>query len=269
MEEAIRFPDLFDRLERLVKPVRQGLNSKTLVDSWWIHARNRPAMYHAIGRGQRFHRHPRGDWPDHALSRVLVISQATKHLTFSFVRNNFLIDQACIVFPYTQYYYFALLSSSIHEAWVRKYSSTLGSSTLYYTPSDVFETFPFPRDISPKERYDEPIMGILTSLETVGKELHDLRLEIMASESIGLTDLYNSFHSPEDKSPKISKMRILQIEIDNMIANLYGWTDINLDHSYYELDSLPASDRIRFTICNQARTETIRRLLQLNYKQHI
>lgn len=187
MEEAIRFPDLFDRLERLVKPVRQGLNSKTLVDSWWIHARNRPAMYHAIGRGQRFHRHPRGDWPDHALSRVLVISQATKHLTFSFVRNNFLIDQACIVFPYTQYYYFALLSSSIHEAWVRKYSSTLGSSTLYYTPSDVFETFPFPRDISPKERYDEPIMGILTSLETVGKELHDLRLEIMASESIGLT----------------------------------------------------------------------------------
>ena len=39
--------------------------------------------------------------------------------------------------------YLALLQSIFHEVWVREYTSTMKGDTRY-SPSDAFQTFPFP-----------------------------------------------------------------------------------------------------------------------------
>lgn len=48
-----------------------------------------------------------------------------------------------IVFPFSTFTPFCALQSRVHELWVRFLASSL-EDDLRYTPSDCFETFPFP-----------------------------------------------------------------------------------------------------------------------------
>lgn len=49
---------------------------------------------------------------------------------------------------------------------------------------------------------------------------------------------------------------------------LYHWSDIELRHDFYQVEYLPESDRIRFSIHPDARKEILSRLLKLNKKIH-
>jgi hypothetical protein len=51
--------------------------------------------------------------------------------------------------------------------------------------------------------------------------------------------------------------------MDNAVAAAYGWTDLNLDHSFYE-----SKQGIRFTISEPARREVLQRLLKLNHERY-
>ncbi|EML8071860.1 hypothetical protein WAA53_006892 [Pseudomonas aeruginosa] len=90
----------------------------------------------------------------------------------------------------------------------------------------------------------------------------------MQSEAIGLTQLYNRFHSPSDGDSRIEAMRELHREIDLAVARAYGWDDLDLDHGFHEVPYLPESDRIRFTIGERARFEVLRRLSELNHQRY-
>lgn len=267
-DKAEYFSYAYAKLERSVKTERSGLKRKSLVDNWWIHGEKRPAMYHAIGRGDYFMKHPKGDWPQAPLKRILVITQATKFLSICFVDNTFLIDQACIVFPYTDYIYFGLLTSNLHEVWCRQYSSTLGSSTMYYTPSDVFETFPFPTSIVPYEAGLSNNGKLLSALQKMSEDYHQLRSEVMLQKDIGLTDLYNKFHCEKEGSESFALLRNLQENIDYLVLTMYGWDDIDLQHSFYDLNTLPKNDCTRFTISEESRREVLQRLLKLNHERY-
>lgn len=267
-EKARQFEHAYSQVESLVKPDRIGLKRKSLVDNWWIHGEKRPAMYHALGRGSSYIKHPKGEWPASPLDKVLVITQATKYLTLCFVRNDFLIDQACIAFPYTKDIYFGLLTSNMHEVWCRQYSSTLGSTTMYYTPSDVFETFPFPTEITPSEKDLNLNSMDLKALDEHGLEFHQLRQKVMLENSFGLTDMYNAIHSETGKEQDIEQLRELQIKIDQYVMRFYGWNDIELNHSFYHQSNLPENDCIRFTISEEARREVLQRLLKLNHERY-
>jgi hypothetical protein len=63
--------------------------------------------------------------------------------------------------------------------------------------------------------------------------------------------------------------------MDQAVLAAYGWDQngpdgpaIDLRHDFYEVDYLPESDRIRFTIHPDARREILKRLLILNHKIH-
>jgi hypothetical protein len=266
--EARTYPLAYQRVKDTVKPERINLKRKSLVDNWWIHGEKRPAMYHSLGRGNHFKKHPKGEWPTQPLKQVLVITQATKHLSFCFVDNTFLIDQACIVFPYTQFCYFGLLSSSIHELWVRKYSSTLGSSTMYYTPSDVFETFPFPEKLSSHESRNTVTSSFVRTIETLGHSYHEERQRIMCAREIGLTDFYNAFHAPSSDIEGVSQCRGIAMQLDNAILSAYGWSDIAPNHSFNKNHRLPENDCIRFGLDGAAQKAVLQRLLKLNHERY-
>ena len=45
----------------------------------------------------------------------------------------------------------------------------------------------------------------------------------------------------------------------------YGWQDLDLEHDFHEVETLPENDRIRYTMSPAARRELLKRLLAENH----
>ncbi|MFV0328996.1 MAG: Eco57I restriction-modification methylase domain-containing protein [Dysgonomonas sp.] len=255
-ERARSYPDCFEIVERLVKPERQrwkiddGGNEiigtyalrKPLPQKWWIYSEKRPALYSTISE----------------LDQVMVLNRHAKHLLISICETNLVFSEATVVFAFNSFSEFAVLNSSIHDIWAWKNSSTMGSSTLRYSASRAFETFPFPDKVSPL-------------LETLGFRLYKLRKELMMKNEIGLTDLQNTYHCADLKPEyphfnEVIEIRQLQQKIDHLVIEAYIWNNIQLEHNFYSIEYLPEHDNIRFTIQPDARKEVLKRLLLLNHQ---
>jgi hypothetical protein len=249
-EKARSYPDCFEIVERLVKPERQRWQKdkegndivgtyalrKPLPQKWWIYGEKRPALYETISK----------------VDQVMAMNRHSKHMIISIVDKGIVYSEATIVFALKGYSEFAFLSSSIHDIWAWKNSSTMGVSTLRYSASNAFETFPFPSLND-------------TKLDLIGYSLFNLRKKIMSERQIGLTEFYNQFNNP---IVDLVQFREIHCEIDKFVLSAYGWNDIQLKHDFYEVDYLPENDRVRFTIHINARKEILKRLLLLNHKQH-
>jgi len=82
---------------------------------------------------------------------------------------------------------------------------------LRYTPSDCFETFPFPHDFESN-----------ADLETVGREYYEFRAALMIRNIEGLTKTYNRFHDPHERSPEIAELRRLHNAMDRAVLAACG-----------------------------------------------
>src|SRR6185437_3160556 len=138
--------------------------------------------------------------------------------------------------------------SDIHEAWARVRGSTL-ETRLRYTPTDCFETFPFPAS--------------LANLSAIGSRYHEFRRELMQSRQEGLTKTYNRFHHRGDASADIARLRALHVELDQAVAAAYGWHDLDLGHGFH-----PTKQGERYTLSESARRTVLDRLLALNHQRY-
>src|SRR5262249_48653457 len=146
---------------------------------------------------------------------ALVRSRIANLHSMAWVPTTWVFNEKTVVFPGCS---FGLMQSSIHEVWARSYSSTLRTD-MQYTPSDCFETFPFPASLPPM-------------LEQIGTRYHAHRRQIMLDRQEGLTKTYNRFHDPNETDADIAKLRQLHIKMDEAAAVAYGWTDLNLAHDF-------------------------------------
>ena len=248
-----------------VRPERTRLDAegnfvlrKPLPQKWWIYADKRPKIYSTIAR----------------FDRVLVTPRVSKYVSFVFVPRRQVFMDKVIVIAHQSFSAFAVLQSNLHTYWASRYSSTLGSSTINYSPSDCFLSFPFPAN----EALDH-------ELERIGQAYHERRQSLMLLLWLGLTDIYNLFHA-RDLTPamvgKVSKksadeatrgyeglqeLRRLHVQLDLGIRDAYGWHNLPLEHDFHQVDTLPENDRIRYTISPAARKEVLRRLLKLNHER--
>ena len=110
-----------------------------------------------------------------------------------------------------------VLQSRLHEAWARFFSSSL-KDDLRYTPSDCFETFPFPDGWETN-----------AALEAAGRDYYEFRAALMVRNNEGLTKTYNRFHDPDERDPDILKLRELHAAMDRAVLDAYGWTDLQPD----------------------------------------
>ena len=120
---------------------------------------------------------------------------------------------------------------------------------LNYSPSDCFETFPFPDDTN--------------GLDDIGERYYSHRQSIMLARQEGLTRTYNRFHNPEENAEDIATLRRLQVEMDHAVAAAYGWADLALDHGFHQ-----TKQGLRYTISEPARREVLGRLLSLNHARY-
>ena len=163
-----------------------------------------------------------------------------------------------VVFPFQTYAAFCSLQSRPHEIWARFLGSSM-KDDLRYTPSDCFETFPFP------ERW-----GTQPDLERAGTDYYDYRADLMVRRNEGLTRAYNRFHDPDEADPDIARLRDLHTAMDRAVLDAYGWTDIPTDCDFlldYEIDEETWGRRrkpYRYRWPDEVRDEVLSRLLALN-----
>jgi hypothetical protein len=135
---------------------------------------------------------------------------------------------------------------------------------LRYTPTDCFETFPFPDCHVTNE-----------SLERVGREYYDYRATLMVCKNEGLTKTYNRFHRPDEQSPEIIRLRDLHDAMDRVVLDAYGWTDLRPACQFFpEFDEDEDEDdsgsgrakqkKYRYRWPEEIHDEVLARLLALN-----
>ncbi len=228
IKKAKEYEDCFHIIREEVYEERQNKNDERARKYWWRYMRPRPNMQKAIS----------------GLNRVLVVAVTSKTLGFCFVPNDWVYDIATVVFAFQSYLNFAILQSTFHEKWVWNFSSTL-KQDLRYTPGTVFQSFPFP------SKYGE--------LEQAGEKYYKFRKILMQEKWQGLTEIYNQFHDQTIKDSDFKEFREYHMGMDFAVSEAYGWDDINLQHGFHET---PYGKR--FTICENARVEILRRLVDLN-----
>lgn len=255
---AGKYQEPFAQLKEKVKPIRQRLDDngnfalrRPLPQRWWQYADKRPALYHALGRGDAFIKHPKFWEPFPPLERVLVIARVSKYGALAFAANSYIMSEATCVFASTDAALFGLLQSTIHHAWARKMCSTL-ETRLRYTPSSAFDTFP------------RPAADRLHDMRDCAEALHTARAAILQRENMGLTDLYNHLHDSESRLADVEALRARHEELDRLAALAYGWDDLDMTHDFRQVDYLPANDNTRHTIAESVRLEVLRRLSTLN-----
>lgn len=242
-----------------VKPERllqADVNARTY---WWRFLRPRIEMNTAI----------------RSLDRCFISARTTKHHNFSATTTDQVFTDSLNVLTNDRWDLFAVIQSTLHEVWARKYSGAL-KQDLRYSPSKCFDTFPFPQGLW---------QAANPEIAALGERYHEHRRALMKSFWLGLTDIYNLFHT-RDLTPTevarvckkslpeaeagyqgILELRRLHRELDISIRDAYGWTDLDLGHDFIEVETLPENDRVRYTISPAARKEVLKRLLALNHQR--
>lgn len=125
---------------------------------------------------------------------------------------------------------------------------------LRYNPSDLYETFPQP----------EPQAGpAWEAIAAAGEALHEFRADLMIRTNLGLTKTYNRVHDPDEQDPNVVRLRELHVELDHVVRDAYGWSDLALDHHHWE-----TPQGMRFTVSPEAKDELLDRLLELNHERY-
>ncbi len=234
---AADYPDCMTIVREKVKPEREALaqGNETARDHarrWWQFARATMLLYATIIE----------------MERVLAVALVTHHVAFNFVRASQVFAHRLAVFPFDQSSSLAIVQSSFHEPWARSYSSSL-ETRINYSPSDCFETFPFPEGEGP--------------LREIGERYHAHRQSLMLTRGEGLTKVYNRFHDADEASGDICLLRDLHKNMDEAVRHAYGWEDLKLDHDFHD-----TKQGVRFTISEAARREVLDRLLELNHQRY-
>jgi hypothetical protein len=247
--EARRWPDLMTIVEERVRPEREASlaeswsqDKEKRAKRWWQFSRSAKDLYVAIAE----------------LERVLGISSVGQHAAFAFLPSRMVYSHALIVFPLPTHAAFCALQSRSHEIWARFFGSSM-KDDLRYTPSDCFETFPFP------ENWESH-----SALEDAGKSYYEFRAALMIRNNEGLTKTYNRLHDPDESNAEILKLRELHAAMDRAVLDAYRWSDIPTDCEFlldYEIDEDEWGDRkkpYRYRWPDEVRDEVLARLLELN-----
>ena len=243
---AADWPRLQRIVQERVQPLRLKDNRAAYRRNWWKYAEKRVDLYVSAA----------------GLDRVLAVNcGATPQFGIGFLPARMVFANTLVVFPCRTYAAFCALQSRPHEVWARFFGSSI-KDDLRYTPSDCFETFPFPDEWNSRP-----------DLERVGGDYYNYRADLMIRHDEGLTKTYNRFHDPDETDPDIIRLRQLHAAMDRTVLDAYGWSDIPTDCEFLpayvmEEHEQEAESRIyRYRWPDVVRDKVFDRLWKLNTKR--
>ncbi len=157
--EAALYEAPFKYAIEYIRPVRVINRREHYAKFWWRHVEPRPGMWKALI----------------GLPRYVGTVVVAKHRLFVWIPNGSLPDHRLILFSRSDETFFGILSSRFHEIWSLSKGSTLEDRPAY-TPTTTFETFPFPKGLTPnipaKDYADDPRA---VAIAKAAKRLDELR----------------------------------------------------------------------------------------------
>ena len=201
---------------------------------WWQFHRHRSVIYKAMDN----------------LSRVLLRPYTSNMSWFEFGEKSWVFSNAVVVVLSDDIKTWGVLNSSIHEEHTTTYATRM-KTDLRYIPSSCFGYFPLADDST------SPVIN------DVAESYQPQRVSLMKEFDLSLRELYQLFHNAEKSSKDIQKLRDLHVNLDEAVAAVYGWDDLELGHGFHD-----TKQGIRFTISEDVRREVLQRLLVLNHERY-
>ena len=238
--EAAFYEAPFAHVAEHVKSVRQQGRHEARARYWWRHVSPGPKVWQML----------------EGLSRYIATPRVAKHRLFVWLDARVCPDSSAIAIARDDDTTFGILHSRFHEAWSLRLGTSLEDRPRY-TPTTTFETFPFPKGLSPDipaaDYADDPCAIAIAEAARRLVELRDRWLnppewvawvdepvpgypkrpvprdEATAKElkKRTLTNLYNARPQWLDDAHKA---------LDAAVAAAYGWeADIEEDEAMEEL----------------------------------
>ena len=132
--EASLYEKPFAYVVEYVKPDREKNPRPVRAKYWWRHGDPQPAMRAAILD----------------LNRYIATPHVSKHRIFVLMHQSVLPDKMLIVVARSDDTTFGILHSRFHELWALRLGTSLEDRPRY-TPTTTFETFPFPKGLTPAD----------------------------------------------------------------------------------------------------------------------
>lgn len=239
---ARRYQAAFERVRELVKPYRESLTGQIHQDCYWKFWDLRPQLIRELDRR----------------TSILASAINSKYVLFRRVPTGNVYNKKTKLYFIDTWWEFSILQSTFHQEWAFWTCGTLGASTINYSTSAALETWPMPLAGEQAE----------ADLERIGDAYHTLREHLLLQDGIGLTELYNRFHDPKERTDAIARLRELQVQMDHACARAYGWDEQQFVHGFFDVGYLPENDRVRFTLSSRSRTAALRNLAALNRTQN-
>ena len=238
--DAALYESPFQWVQEHVRPTWDKQRVAERREHWYLHHRPRPKMWEALD----------------GLSRYIATPRVSKHRLFVWFDIRVSPNDALIAIARDDDTTFGILHSRFHEVWSLRKGTSLEDRPRY-TPTTTFETFPFPKGLSP----DVPATGYVT----------DPRAQAIASAARRLVELRDRWLNPpewvkwieepvpgyprrlvprDEKAATALKKRTLtnlynarpqwlvdaHAQLDAVVAAAYGWpTDITDDAVLCEL----------------------------------
>ena len=192
LEVAETFREPFQQVKDLVRPQRMGNRRDATRLNWWRYGEKRPAMRAAIK----------------PLDSYFAVPRVSKWAVFIPFRKDWLPGEKNVVLASDDFYILGLLSSDVHRQWMHAQKGTL-KSDIAYTHDTIFETFPFPQNVSP---------ALVDQIRQAMTALNDYRNAVMVEKGTCITKIYNAyFHEPASKLAKLHQA------LDALVLKAYGW----------------------------------------------
>lgn len=117
-----------------------------------------------------------------------VSSERRKYIPIGFMSANTIASNLCLIIPNAQLYYFGILTSLMHMAWVNTVCGRL-KSDYRYSNSIVYNNYPFPQNPTDKQ---------IKAIEEKAQKVLDVRAQFLQST---MADLYE----PDNMPPVLAK----------------------------------------------------------------
>lgn len=221
---ASLFEKPFDYLASGVESSRKGNRDFKQIKNWWVFRRTGEQARDILAGKEC----------------VLCTGLVTKHRIFRWMQANMIPDTRIILIDSESDVIFGILSGSLHEVWTLSNCQYHGvGNDPVYTPSDCFDTFPFPDGLTPNIPATE-----------YAKDPRAVKIAAAAAE---LNELRENWLNPADQINRVPEVvpgypdRILPKDDaaakelkKRTLTNLYNARPAWLDHAHRILDEAVA-----------------------------
>jgi hypothetical protein len=238
-EIARDYPVAYRFLMEVVKPTRTPATLKSykgLVDRWWQFWNHRAKQMAVLRRNENF----------------VAFSKVTTFPICMLALSKWIYTNQVVLIAIQRGDESVICLSSFFRFWLEKYSGGRMRGWLRISIGDSISTFPAPENLVPRKGLDD------------AGRFHKIATDWANKNRGGMTNVMNAIHSKEIMQQEIVTLRELLLEIDQAVAEAYGWSDLEFSYDFRESHDITTNIPTKYEVSEPERADLLRRLVGLN-----